>query len=90
LRNEPSPCTEVQRVNLFKIADDTAKATLAVKFNELVDKRGLTQIEAAAISGIAQSKVSTPEGFIIPTDEHSAARKGGKTNGCKAASAPSR
>lgn len=53
-----SPCTQVQRVNLFKIANDTAQATLAVKFNELVDKRGLTQREAAAITGMTQSKVS--------------------------------
>jgi predicted XRE-type DNA-binding protein len=53
-----SPCTEVQRVNLFKIAKDIAQATFAVKFNELVDKRGLTQMESAAITGMTQSKVS--------------------------------
>ena len=36
----------------------TAKATLAVKFNELVDKRGLSQMQAAAITGMTQPKVS--------------------------------
>ncbi len=46
-----SPCTGVQRINLFKIANDSAKATLAVKFNDLADMRGLTQMEPAAITG---------------------------------------
>ena len=36
----------------------TAKATLAVKFNELVDQRGLSQMQAAAIIGMTQPKVS--------------------------------
>ena len=36
----------------------TAKANLAVKFNELVEKRGLSQMEAAAITGMTQPKVS--------------------------------
>ena len=36
----------------------TAKAGLAVKFNNLVDKRGLSQTEAAAITGMTQPKVS--------------------------------
>ena len=36
----------------------TAKATLAVKFNELLDQRGLSQTEAAAITGMTQPKVS--------------------------------
>ena len=36
----------------------TAKANLAVKFNELVDKRGLSQTQAAAITGMTQPKVS--------------------------------
>ena len=36
----------------------TAKATLAVKFNELLEKRGLSQTEAAAITGMTQPKVS--------------------------------
>lgn len=36
----------------------TAKANLAVKFNQLVKKRGLSQMETAAITGMTQPKVS--------------------------------
>lgn len=36
----------------------TAKANLAVKFNDLLDKRGLSQMQAAAITGMTQPKVS--------------------------------
>lgn len=36
----------------------SAKAALAVKFNELIDKRDLSQTEAAAITGMTQPKVS--------------------------------
>ncbi len=36
----------------------TAKATLAIKFHGLVEKRGLSQMEASAITGMAQSKIS--------------------------------
>ena len=43
----------------FEDAEElTAKATLAVKFNELLEKRRLSQTEAAAITGMTQSKVS--------------------------------
>src|SRR5687768_12708912 len=35
-----------------------AKAILAVKLNELIDKRGLSQTEAADITGMTQPKVS--------------------------------
>lgn len=35
-----------------------AKAILAVKLNELIDKRSLSQIEAALITGMTQPKVS--------------------------------
>ncbi len=43
----------------FEDAEElTAKATLAVKFNELLDKRRLSQTEAAAITGMTQPKVS--------------------------------
>jgi predicted XRE-type DNA-binding protein len=43
----------------FEDAEElTAKATLAVKFNELVEQRGLSQTEAAAITGMTQPKVS--------------------------------
>ncbi len=43
----------------FEDAEElTAKATLAVKFNELVEQRGLSQTEGAAITGMTQPKVS--------------------------------
>lgn len=36
----------------------SAKAALAVKLNHLIDKRGLTQTETAALTGMTQPKVS--------------------------------
>lgn len=36
----------------------SAKAALALKLNELIDQRGLSQMEAAAITGMTQPKVS--------------------------------
>jgi predicted XRE-type DNA-binding protein len=36
----------------------SAKAALALKLNELIDRRGLSQTEAAAITGMTQPKVS--------------------------------
>jgi len=43
----------------FEDAEElSAKAMLALKFNELVAQRGLSQIEAAAITGVTQPKVS--------------------------------
>jgi len=36
----------------------SAKAALAVKLNELIDQRDLSQMEAAAITGMTQPKVS--------------------------------
>lgn len=36
----------------------SAKTSLALKLNELLDKRGLSQIEAAAITGMTQPKIS--------------------------------
>jgi predicted XRE-type DNA-binding protein len=36
----------------------TAKALLAVKLNDLVQRRGLSQTEVAAITGMTQPKVS--------------------------------
>ena len=43
----------------FEDAEElTAKASLAVKFNELVERRGLSQTEVAAITGMTQPKVS--------------------------------
>lgn len=43
----------------FEEAEElSAKAALALKFNELIDKRGLNQTEAAAITCMTQPKVS--------------------------------
>lgn len=43
----------------FEDAEDlSAKAVLAVKLNALIDKRSLTQTEAARITGMTQPKVS--------------------------------
>lgn len=36
----------------------SAKAALALKLNELIDKRSLSQTEAAAITGMTQPKIS--------------------------------
>lgn len=36
----------------------STKAALAVKLNELIEKRNLSQTEAAAITGLTQPKVS--------------------------------
>lgn len=43
----------------FEDAEElTAKALLAAKLNELIEMRGLSQMEVAAISGMTQPKVS--------------------------------
>jgi predicted XRE-type DNA-binding protein len=43
----------------FEDAEElSAKAVLAVKLNDLIDKRGLSQTEAAGITGMTQPKVS--------------------------------
>ena len=43
----------------FEEAEElSAKALLAVKLNELIEKRGLSQTEAAGITGMTQPKVS--------------------------------
>ena len=39
-------------------ADLTAKVQLAVKINDLIDRRGLTQVETSALTGMSQPKVS--------------------------------
>ncbi|QWA12313.1 XRE family transcriptional regulator [Sodalis ligni] len=36
----------------------SAKAALAIKLNELIKKRGLSQVEAAEITGMTQPKIS--------------------------------
>ena len=43
----------------FEDAEElSAKAELAVKLNDLIEKRGLSQTEAAGITGMTQPKVS--------------------------------
>jgi len=43
----------------FEDAEElSAKAVLAVKLNELIEKRGLSQTQAASITGMTQPKVS--------------------------------
>lgn len=43
----------------FEDAEElSAKAALALKLNELIDQRSLSQTEAAAITGMTQPKVS--------------------------------
>jgi predicted XRE-type DNA-binding protein len=53
-------CTDDRLTNLRP--DDaeevSAKTILAIKLNELIDKRRLSQIEAAHITGMTQPKVS--------------------------------
>lgn len=36
----------------------TAKASLALKLNDLVEKRGLSQVQVAALTGMTQPKIS--------------------------------
>lgn len=43
----------------------SAKAVLAVKLNELIEKRGLSQTEAANITGMTQPKVSQVRRFKL-------------------------
>jgi predicted XRE-type DNA-binding protein len=43
----------------------SAKAVLAVKLNELIEKRGLSQTEAASITGMTQPKVSQVRRFKL-------------------------
>lgn len=38
--------------------EQSVKAALALKLNELIDQRGLSQMAAAAITGMTQPKVS--------------------------------
>lgn len=39
-------------------ADLTVKAQLAIKFNDVIDQRGLNQTDVAALTGMTQPKVS--------------------------------
>ena len=44
----------------------SAKAVLAFKLNELIRQRGLSQTEAAAITGMTQPKVSQVRRYKLP------------------------
>ncbi|MBO4120842.1 XRE family transcriptional regulator [Cupriavidus gilardii] len=59
-RNRIPPGTDNVLVDLgFADAEElSAKALLAVKVNEVIDKRRLSQVEAAHIMGMSQPKVS--------------------------------
>jgi len=58
--NEPAQGTDNVLLDLgFDDAEElSAKAALALKLNQLIDKRNLSQTEAAAITGMTQPKVS--------------------------------
>ena len=43
----------------------SAKAVLAVKLNELIEKRGLSQTQAAGITGMTQPKVSQVQQYKL-------------------------
>ena len=60
IRNEHPQGTDNVLADLgFDDAEElTAKAALALKLNTLIEARGLSQIEAAAITGMTQPKVS--------------------------------
>ncbi|CAB5515728.1 helix-turn-helix domain-containing protein [Achromobacter anxifer] len=59
-RNNSSPSTDNVLLDLgFEDAEElSAKAALALKLNDLIDQRGLSQMEAAALTGMTQPKVS--------------------------------
>lgn len=59
LKNNPPGTGNVLLDLGFDDAEElSAKAVLALKLNELIDKRGLSQTEAAGITGMTQPKVS--------------------------------
>lgn len=59
-RNDHSAGTDNVLQDLgFEDAEElSAKAALALKLNDLIDQRGLSQMEAAALTGMTQPKVS--------------------------------
>ena len=60
----------------FEDAEElSAKATLAVKFNELLEKRELSQTEAAVITGMTQPKVSQVRRYKLQNISLSACRR---------------
>lgn len=59
LRDHPQGTDNVLKDLGFEDAEDlSAKAALALKFNTLIDQRGLSQTETAVITGMSQPKVS--------------------------------
>lgn len=55
----PEGATNVLADLGFEDAEDlSAKAVLAVKLNALIDKRGLSQTEAAILTGMTQPRIS--------------------------------
>ena len=58
--SDRSPGTDNVLLDLgFNDAEElSAKASLALKLNELIDQRDLSQMETAAITGMTQPKVS--------------------------------
>lgn len=59
-RNDHSPGTDnvLQDLGFEDAKELSAKAALALKLNDLIDQRGLSQMEAAALTGMTQPKVS--------------------------------
>lgn len=59
-RNHHSPGTDNVLQDLgFEDAEElSAKAALALKLNDLIEQRGLSQMEVAALTGMTQPKVS--------------------------------
>lgn len=59
-KRSPAKGTDNVLVNLgFEDAGElSVKASLALKLNQLIDQRGLSQMEAAEIMGMTQPKVS--------------------------------
>lgn len=59
LSDHPSRIDNVLLDLGFEDAEDlSTKASLALKLNELIDQRGLSQTQVAAITGMTQPKVS--------------------------------
>jgi predicted XRE-type DNA-binding protein len=60
LRKQKLQATDNVLIDLgFADAEElTAKAALAVKLNALLDQRALSQVQAAAITGMTQPKIS--------------------------------
>lgn len=48
----------LQNLSFGDAEELSTKVALALKFNELIDQRGLSQTETAAITGMTQPKVS--------------------------------